>query len=131
MGKDASKRAVLFGFFVCIVLIFTSVACDWNCCKCEVLRFRENSVIRCFIYSSFLRLQALTDSESSDQHTDAKQDVKWLCKPRLNGFPKQDDVHVATQLIAKGGRRKRAVISSSSDEKAESDEERVFFCSFD
>ncbi|VDK73399.1 unnamed protein product [Litomosoides sigmodontis] len=71
------------------------------------------------------RLQALTDSESSDQHTDAEQHVKWLCKPRLNGFLKQDDVHVGTQLIAKRGRRKRAVISSSSDEEVESDEGKV------
>ncbi|CAG9532386.1 unnamed protein product [Cercopithifilaria johnstoni] len=71
------------------------------------------------------RLRALTDSESSDQQTDPKQGVKWLCKPRLNGFLKQDDIHIATQLAARRGGRKRAVISSSSDEKPESDEERV------
>ncbi|EFO23163.2 SNF2 family domain-containing protein [Loa loa] len=69
------------------------------------------------------RLQTLTDSESSDQKTDAK--VKWLCKPRLNGFLKQDDVHITTQPTARRKGRKRAVISSSSDEKSESNEERV------
>uniref|UniRef100_A0A0R3RQJ2 SWI/SNF-related matrix-associated actin-dependent regulator of chromatin subfamily A containing DEAD/H box 1 homolog n=1 Tax=Elaeophora elaphi TaxID=1147741 RepID=A0A0R3RQJ2_9BILA len=70
------------------------------------------------------RLQALTDSESSDQETNTKQHVKWLCKPRLNGFLK-DDIHVATQPITRRGGRKRAVISSSSDEKSKSDEERA------
>lgn len=80
-----------------------------------------------FTFLPFFRLQTLTDSELSDQHTDAKQHVKWLCKPRLNGFLKQDGIHVTTQLSARRGGRKRAVISSSSDEKPESDEERVIF----
>ncbi|KAL4002659.1 SNF2 N-terminal domain family protein [Acanthocheilonema viteae] len=71
------------------------------------------------------RLEMLTDSELSDQQTDAKQDVKWLCKPRLNSFLKQDDIHIATQLTTRRTGRKRAVISSSSDEKPESDEEKV------
>ncbi|VDM20281.1 unnamed protein product [Wuchereria bancrofti] len=71
------------------------------------------------------RLQTLTDSESGDQKTDEKQSMKWLCKPRLNGFLKQDDTHIATQPATKRVGRKRAIISSSSDEKSESGEERV------
>ncbi|OZC07880.1 hypothetical protein X798_05092 [Onchocerca flexuosa] len=71
------------------------------------------------------RLQTLTDSDSSDQKSDSKQPVKWLCKPRLDSFLKQDDTHITTQPTIRRGRRKRAVISSSSDEKPESDEEKV------
>ncbi|KAM3723134.1 putative regulator of chromatin subfamily A [Dirofilaria immitis] len=71
------------------------------------------------------RLQTFTDSESSDQKSDTKQPVKWLCKPRLGSLLKQDDVHIVTQSTARKGGRKRAVISSSSDEKSEKDEEKV------
>ncbi|VDO42079.1 unnamed protein product [Onchocerca flexuosa] len=71
------------------------------------------------------RLQTLTDSDSSDQKSDSKQPVKWLCKPRLDSFLKQDDTHITTQPTIRRGRRKRAVISSSSDEKPESDEEKL------
>ncbi|MCP9258179.1 SWI/SNF-related matrix-associated actin-dependent regulator of chromatin subfamily A [Dirofilaria immitis] len=71
------------------------------------------------------RLQTFTDSESSDQKSDTKQPVKWLCKPRLGSLLKQDDVHIVTQSTARKGGRKRAVISSSSDEKSEKDEEKI------
>uniref|UniRef100_A0A915Q019 SWI/SNF-related matrix-associated actin-dependent regulator of chromatin subfamily A containing DEAD/H box 1 homolog n=1 Tax=Setaria digitata TaxID=48799 RepID=A0A915Q019_9BILA len=71
------------------------------------------------------RLKTLSDSESSDQKTDGKQPAKWLCKPRLNGSVKQNDMDIATQRNARRVGRKRAVISSSSDEKSESGDERV------